>query len=369
LDRFGVIVENLERRWGRQLAALLVSLTSLAAAALYVRPAVKPVALGVLYGRMAEDPFTFIKGNYVAFRILTPLVSWCLGLRGQAIIITNLLAALTLLILVYLYFRREADHHREAVFAVLVLAFSLVTLTTVYYGGYTDSLTYVIVFLMWRYRSQPAVFYPLLLAGLLNRESIVFLLPWFWFLQYTETEQGSRFFPGRLIGLVVVIALFFLYRRWIGSQGEVPFRAMYYLEPMLTDPLHWFKRSYPESWLGFFSVFKLLWVFPVLWIVSLWRDRSWRPLWAIAILAFCTGAQLLVAYDSSRMLTLGFMVMIVSLKGLFAEDRYAIKKWGLPLLIGNLLVPQLYTAAHIVEFMHSVPARLFQTFVLNDPVW
>ncbi len=368
-DRLSRWTEQIESKIGQVPAAVVTSLFAMILAGLYVRPAVKTVALGALYSRMAEDPFTFIEGNYVAFRVLTPLISWVLGLRGELIVVTNLLAATALLILVYVYFRRRGFQSEDSLVVSLVLALTLPTLTTIYYGGYTDSVTYVIVFLMWWFRRNLLVFFSCLFLGLLNRESIVFLLPWFTFLQLSLARSKFRWVGRAVIGYVIVFGLFYVYRQWMSQFGEVPFTTMYYLGPILDDPLHWFKRSYPESWIGVFSVFKVLWIVPVAAGVAMWCEGDRRQLLGIVLLFLCVYAQLAIAFDSSRMITLAFMVMPVSLAYLFQHEQYQVRRWIVPLIIFNLFVPQLYTAAHIIEFMHSVPARLFQTYVLGNPAW
>jgi hypothetical protein len=347
----------LEARFGRA-AAVCAALGLLVAASLYVRPAVQTVALGNLYARMAGDPFTLIDGSYVGFRILAPLLSWLLGFRGQLIIVFNLLTAFVLLVLVYVYFRRRSPNPVDALFATAVVAFSLVTLTTIYYGGYTDSLTYLIVFLMWWARKKPVAFYFLFMLGMLNRECMLFLMPWFFFLRWESRASFWKTAVEAGVGFALALVPYYFVRQWIAAQGEVPFRAMYYLQPLLENPFYWLLKSYPHSGLGLFTVFKLLWVIPLVAAVGLWRDGERREVYSMAILLAGTSAQLILAFDSSRMLTLCFPVVLIGLVYLFRTNAFSFRGWAVPLLLGNLLVPQLYTAGHTVEIMSSVPGNL-----------
>ena len=105
-SRISQIIEKSENRFGRIPFALLVALLLMILAAIYVRPALETVVLGNAYAELASDPFSE-NPNVVGFRILTPLISYVLGLRGQLIIVTNLLFAFAFLAAVYLYFRKE----------------------------------------------------------------------------------------------------------------------------------------------------------------------------------------------------------------------------------------------------------------------
>ena len=358
-----------EGRFGKRSAGLGISLVLMVIAGLYVRPAVKTVALGVHYGRMAEDPFAFIPGIAVVFRILTPLISYLLGFRGQLIIITNLLMAAALLVLVYHYFRSRTPQPGDALYAAGVMAFSLVTLTTVYYGGYCDSLTYLIVFLMWWLRSNRPVFYLLFFLGMLNRECLLFLIPWFAYLHLCECRCKWRGLLELVIGLGIALGLYYVYRSWIGSHGEVPFRARYYLEPLLEDPLHWIRYSYVYWGTGFFSVFKLLWCLPLVAGVSMWRNVLRRELFSMVLVSACAISQLVIAYDTSRMLTLSFPVVLVALLHLFKTNAFGFRGWAGYVLVGNFLVPQLYTASRYVEVMYSTPGNIIMLLLFRKDGW
>lgn len=352
-EKLDSMVIRMENKFGRNLWAAIVAFVSMAGAALYVRPAVKCVVHGMYYAELARNPFAFSPDNPVSFRILTPLISWMIGLRGEYIIITNLIIAAWLIALVYIYFRHHAPRPADALIAAAVVTFSLVTLTTIYYGGYCDSATYLLIFLMYWLRKNRIVFYLLFFLALLNRESAVFLIPWFAFLSYHELSDRKTRLLDLLVGFGITLVLYILIRRWVGPHGENLFTIEYYIKPMLEHPDYWLRRAYVNLGLGFFSVYKILWLFAVAAVISLWRLGDKSQVWSIMILLGCTWAQMIFAYDSSRMMTMGFMIMIVSLIHLFREDPYHFRRWAGPLLIVNLFVPQLYTAAGIIEQMHS----------------
>ncbi len=357
-----------ERKIGIYGTALLVAFLLLILAAIYVRPAVQTVVLGTSYAELANDPFSENK-NAVGFRILTPLISYGLGLRGQLIIVTNLLFAFIFLAAVYLYFRKKLSGPTDALLVTSVFAFSLVTLTTIYYGGYCDSATYLIVLGMWILRSNSTAFYILLFLGLLNRESILFLLPWFIFLGVSEADSKIRTGAKMLLGYGLVFVLYYLFRTWVSSFRPVTFDFEYYFEPFLENPLAYFNVSYGYQGLGYFTVFKAMWIFVFAAVLSFWNKRMIRPLIEIFLILFFVWTQMFIAWDSSRMLTLAFPVMLISILHLFKTNPYNFRNWGYLVFLFSLIIPQMYTAAQIIEFMRSIAYILISLFFAVGSVW
>ncbi len=365
-DRLDNSIIRLESSLGSSGASLAVGLLLLLAASIYVFPADDTVVLGNYYAELAEDPFAAYDDNPVAYRILTPLVSYVLGLRGELIIITNLLFAWTLLAVVYKYFREQTPRPGDAAIAATVIAFSLVTLTTIHYGGYTDSATYLLIFLMYRFRERMLLFYLLFLAALLNRESAVFLLPWFAFLRWHENQSARRSIIETVIGFGLMVAIYGLFREWLGSIRAAEYDLGYYVGPLLQYPFEWFSRSYPYQGLGLFTVFKLFWIIPVLAAAWLRKRDNRMPVISMALVIACATAQMFVAFDSSRMLTMAFPVMIISLLRMFAENIYDVRRWIGWLIVANLFVPQLYTAEDKIEVMESLPGELIRQMFTSE---
>ncbi len=364
--RLNRLVTSNESRFGRWGWAVISSLILMGLAAIYVRPATECVALGVSYARLAADPFGAAGNNPLAFRILTPLISYFLGLRGELIIITNLLFAALFLVTTYLYFRTQAPKPGDSLVAAAVMCFSLVTLTTIYYGGYTDSTTYLIILLMWITRKNRLAFFVLFLLGLFNRESIAFLVPWFCYLYFREANNRTKTSFMLMAGFGVTIGLYMLFRQWMSAQQTVAYDLAYYWRPLLENPLSTLAKSYPYQSLGLFTVFKAFWLIPFVAGYSLWKSGQRHEIYSMIILMVCTGAQLIVAFDSSRMLTMGFLVMFIALKHLFSTDALYFRKWVGWLILLNFLVPQLYTAKVYIDVMRSLPsAFLWSLFVGN----
>lgn len=361
VDRFVLRGEALLGRHGFAVAQAVMWM---GVAALVVRPGTRPVELGRFYAQLSLDPFAFEVGNPVGFRILTPLLSWAIGLRGEAIMVTNLVLATALLVAVFAVFRRRAPRAGDALVAAGTMALSLVTLSTIFSPSYCDPATYLAVLGMWWARGRRPLFYAIFLLGLLNRESIVFLVPWFAYLDLVvdprDPQRKGRLVAEQLLGYGAALVLLLLFRAWVASQGEVVFTLDYYLAPLRDDPLHFFRRSAGNQWIGLYSVFGVLWPIPAAATVARWRRGDRRGAASIPVLLLCTWSQLFVAYDTSRMFTLGFMAMLVALEDAFADDRIRLRDWAPWLLLFQALAPQLRTAQQRVWVMDSLWSDLLR---------
>ncbi|MEW6050384.1 MAG: hypothetical protein AB1644_04900 [Candidatus Zixiibacteriota bacterium] len=355
-DYLDIRLTRLEARFGLKPTAVLIGLGLFLVACIYVRPGYQTATgLGHHYAELARHPFGTGAPNKVGFRFLTPLLSYLVGLRGGLVVVTNLIIAALFIMAVYWCYRRLSPRPADALIASSIIAFSLVTLTTIYYSGFCDALTYVIIFFMWWWRRKPWLFWILFVLGVFNRESIVFLIPWFLFIRCEGHHSPVRRLSLDLVAVAMVGLIVWQVRAWQSSHMKIGFDAAYYLEPLRSDPLFYFRRSSLHSLLGFTTVFKLLWAVPVVAAVYLWRQKKTADLAALIILLVCSAAQLLIAWDSSRLWTMAFMTVMIALVHLFQSTDTKYRHWILPLILVNFLVPQDYTAAHIIEYMRSLP--------------
>jgi len=244
-----------------------------------------------------------------------------------------------------------------------------VTLTTIYYGGYCDSLTYLLILLMWIHRAKLPLVALWFFLGLLNRESVAFLVPWFAFVYWTETPKKSKAVIEVIFWFGVAFGVYYLSRVWIDSFKDVNYDAEFYLKPLSNDFLAIFKRSYDYQWLGFFSVFKLFWIIPLMALYSFWIEKNFRTIFSMALLIVCVWSQQLIAYDSSRLMTMVFPIMIIALLEILKDNTFGFRSWAVLILIFNFLVPQLYTAAQIIEQMQSTVANVIDILFFGRPGW
>ncbi|MCK4372034.1 MAG: hypothetical protein KAW61_02755 [candidate division Zixibacteria bacterium] len=351
---------NHEQRRGRLVWTIQISALLVVAACLYTRVDVGCAYLGGHYARLAADPFAFDADNPVSYRILTPLISYLLGLRqGCMINLTNLIMAGLLIGWVYATFRKVAARPGDAFLAAVTITCSLAVLTSIYCGGYTDVSTYLVIFLMWRYRDRRILFHVLFLLGLFNRESIAFLIPWFILISLQDARKKSLRILELALGFIATLSLYYLFRLWVSSQQDVIYSLDYYIRPFLEDPIGRIRHTAPYHGLGLFSVFTLLWVFPVMAAIAWWKERAHYELLGLILLVFCPYMQLFIADDTSRLFTLGFMIMIVALHKLLTTASTHFRKYAFWLILLNLFVPQLYTAGDTVEVFQSASTYLF----------
>jgi hypothetical protein len=338
-------------------ASLLLAVLLMLTAMLYVRPAFVSSYHGIYYAQLAAHPFQAANPN--AYRLLTPLVAYLTGLRGDKIIILNLLVALFLLAVVYYHTRRASYAPGLALAVTMMLAFTMPTLFTIYYGGYTDSTTYLLILLMLIQAKRPVLFWLLFLLALLNRESVVFLLPFFalWHLHSLNSRQ--LFLRSILIGPAATVALYLLFRAVVNSQTVVLHTGAFYFGPLMKDPLYWLRQVAAAYPLGFFSAFKLFWVLPVAAAFLALRERAYLMAALILSPIICSAAQSFIALDTSRLLAMAFpslLMAVVVLREKMGDRRLATLL--LLLVLFNFAVPQIYVTSNEVSLMYSAASLL-----------
>ncbi len=349
------LVESVRARIGEHGAALLISLVFFAAAAFYTRPVLSLGGFGEQFAALAKEPFGINPAIGFPHRILTPLLSYLLFLRGELIIITNVLAAWLVLYTGYRYFRSRFDRPVEAVAGVAILAFSLVTLNSMFNSGYTDSITSLLLLLMWWVRSRPKLFWLCFLLALFNRESVAFMIPWFVFLRMQDRDRPhrDRLFEV-LVGLALSLGTYGLFRYWLAGRQDVVYSLSFYLKHLPANPIFWLVQSGWYQFLGLFTVFKTIWIVPIIAGIRSWRENR-EVAWSMLILLGCTWAQFVIAYDSSRLFTQGFLIVVIAIEYLFsARKQWSVKLVGWSVALG-LFVPQWYTAAKQVVLFRPLP--------------
>ena len=349
IDWFEQKLADFRRRLGTIGFCAALALIFLVSALLYVRLDTHCAHLGYWYAALASDPFNFSTDNQIGYRRLTPAISYLLGLPGRGIIVTNLLFAAAVLFSVARYFITRSSHLVDTVFATAAFAFSLVTLATIHCGGYTDSATYLLIFLLWWFRGRALVFYSMFLLCLLNREAVLFLLPWLALIRIVQLGRGWRWLPDLVIGFGLTIACYAAFRSFVDQNAEVIYSLDYYFADFSEDPLKIFRQTLPFHGLGTFSVFKALWIFPLLAVADQIRERQWTPVVSFALLIGGSYAQLFIAGDTSRMMTMAFMCLPLSLLYLFEGNKFRVRSWAGWVFLANLAIPTVYTAFTEIE--------------------
>jgi len=355
-DHLDASVLAAERRLGWATWPLLGALF-LGLAALYLPPNLSPIFLGEHYAEQSRNPFAFSGRSPVGFRILTPAVAWLVGLRGELLIVANWAIAAAFLAAVGNHFRRTAERPADALLAVAILASSTVTLGSVLWGYYCDSTTYLLVFGMWLTRGRP-IFYLLFLLGLLNHESVAFLVPWFVVLGLVERRPLVPELRAQAVGFAVAFAIYFAFRSFVASRMYVGFDLEYYLAPLREDPLAIWRLTSGTQIIGALSVFRALWWVPLVAVVVAVRRQQWDSLASWIVLLACVWAQLLFAYDTTRVFTLAFPLMIAALATLYRTGDFGFRRWLPALVVANLAVRPFFAVKQAVWVPDSLPVRV-----------
>ncbi len=367
-DQVNNVVLRGEAKFGRFWWIIFVSVALMILASIYVRPGTDYIGHGKAFESLTNNPFG-TEENFAGYRIMTPLISYLVGLRGRPFILVNLFFAAVTIGFVYSFFRKRAVQAGDSLVATACLTFSTVILVTIFYAGFCDALTYLAIFLMWRARSKPVVFYLLFVMGILNHESVVFLIPWFAYLRLQESPRKSTCLLELLLGFGLTLTGYMFFREWIASRRGISLSADYYLIPLAENPLYWIKKAYLFYGVGLFSVFKALWVFPLAAGISMWRNGCRNQIIGLLLPMVCAASQLIIAYDTTRMLTVGFMTMVIALIYLFKTDAFGFRKWAVWVILSNFLIPQLFTASNIIEIMRSTPVNILRMIIENRPWW
>lgn len=362
-------VNYLERKYGRTKTAFLVALFTLIISAIYCRPSLTAQSHGVYYAELSRNPWS---PNPYPHRILTPLIAYLIGLRGNSTLLFNVLLLLIFLALIHGSSRKVLPA-RTTFLLTLCISLSMPVLFTLYYGGYTDIASYFLLFLTIISVENPVLLWFLYLLNLFNRESMVFFLPLLFYLRLYQVRKIEKATPGtRTLLLDLALAtmftasygVFYLYV----METRLPQQSLhFYLSPLSSDPLFWIKQvalAYP---IGVFSVFKLLWLIPAYAFIECFRVRDLHRMTLIALPVLLASAQSFIALDTSRMLSYAFPSFIWSFKFLYEKHKRNVTLFEhsvIMLLTLNLLVPELYVTSNHISIMTSLPMKMLQKTLL-----
>jgi hypothetical protein len=341
-------------RVGRVLAAALVGISLLGAAALYVAPARACINHGCWYTELAADPWHSPTSNAVRLRWLSPAIGHYLHLTGRRYIWVALAMAALLLALVYAYYRARRFGVAASAGLATAMAFSTCVLCTLHFQGYSDTTSYVLLFLA-MISAPCAPLWPLWLGlAILNHESNVSALPWLLLLAWIRGRRGATRVLGPLWALAVVWLAFRLRTAAIGGGGNLS--AEYYLSRAnVEENVGHVLKLLP---VGAFMTFKLLWWLPFAALVTELRKRRFLHVLLFLGILGSAVSQLLVASDTSRLLALAFPAVLLGAETMrreLGEGRF-VRKLG-ALVAWGLLVPTYYVGQESMIPLVPLPAQ------------
>ncbi|MES2285459.1 MAG: hypothetical protein V4547_07205 [Bacteroidota bacterium] len=354
LDKTSTLLLYLEQKFGIHFSSLLVAFILLCIAAIYVTPSIAPLELGRGYASLSTAPFDFSEQNNLRFRILTPLIAYCLGLRGSLYIIFPLIVALLFLSCIYFYMRKT-QAPAESLLITMLVCFSSPILFLLHFQGYVDVTSYLLILLMIIFIKKTAVWIPLMALLLLNHESNLFIIPGLLYFYYIHTPNKTKAILNSFIGLVLAYIPFYFYRRYINEVSPVEYNfEMYYSQ--IKENIKSIAIYFP---IGFFYAFKLFWLFPMFAIYYYWKEKNQQQLLFYTILIVGVISQLLFASDTSRLIGLAFPVILFSalkIKQEWGTELFLKRTFYLILI--NFLIPQYYVGQSVMIRFYPLPSSL-----------
>jgi hypothetical protein len=206
-------------------------------------------------------------------------------------------------------------------------------------AGYTDSVYFFFLFLTFASVSKPylsALFFAL---ALLSHESCLFLFPflvlYYWHLHKDNLNPTFKY----SVLLILAIIPLALYRYWVNKHISVVYDFHFYFSE--SNIRFTLEKVKPRIALGLLLVFRSFWALVIYAIYSMIKNKNYSLLLAVAVLILCDLAQLIIAYDITRMLCLCFPIMLISadeVRKEMPENKFLLLL--LILLVLNIFIPE-----------------------------
>ena len=182
IDRFCL---RLEDKLGQGLTSVVVGLILLGLAALFCSPRWELFFHGKGFSRLSLAPFDFSIESSLRFRILSPLLGYILFLKGALFKYLMLAALAGFHMLVYLFHRRKDFSPAEALGIGLLLSMSTLSFFQLYFPGYTDPVSYILILILLFYRERNWTVMICLTLLIFNHDNTIFLFPFLFFLSFS----------------------------------------------------------------------------------------------------------------------------------------------------------------------------------------
>ncbi len=351
--------------------ALIVGILFMALAAVYTAPreGLKPMPRGREFIKLSEAPFKFIPGNRMQLRVLTPLIAYSVFLRGQHFMWTPIIMGILFLSVVYGFFRRRGLSNIESLGMVGLMAFSIPISLMMVWMGFTDTTSYLLLFLCIVFIRRPTM-WPLFYAlALLNHESNLFAAPWIVMLANMKDFKVRSYFWSLLL-LAVAMVPMIVYRSYVSFEGgDVRYSSQHYLNVKLV--LNNLRDVAGYMLIGIFGAFRLFWAFPLLSIYYLWGKKGRRRdvVWLILVIV-CALGQLVFGHDITRLMGLAFPAILFGaweMRRVWGKSLF-IKRLGLLFLLNLLFMPN-YMFNYKYIPLSSLPVVVMYDHLLDFRFW
>ena len=369
---------GLENKWGLLPVSLLAGVVILLSSCVFVWPKVALEYHGIGYAELSKNIFNLDQENELRYRIFSPFIGWLTQMKGNRFQVIPWTFLVLFLSAVYYEFRRMKYQPAMAFLASALMGFSCSTFLPLRSPGYVDPASYLFIFLIFtRIKNTPLVAIMLTLA-LLNHESVVFLLPaiiGYHFLMHSQDTSipKTTWFQhnlGRTLKFAGSLGLafipFLIYRHWVNQHQIVHLSLSYYLSK--GNILDCLNVTIVYAPMAAFYAFRLFWFFPIWAAWKNWQNKFKRKSIWYAFTFMLISAQLIIAYDTTRLFILAFPLILIGLKDLISSygENFIIRK-GWQLFALNLLILPYFVGRDQVFHLHSGLYRLLIWIIQGMP--
>jgi len=334
---------RLEKKWGLVWLSIVVGLLVLGFAALFTTPRWELFYHGKGFARLSMAPFDLSVESSLRYRILAPLLGYVLFLKGSLFKYLMLAFLAAFYSLLYLFHRKKGFSPTNSLGIGILLSLSTLSFYQLYFPGYNDPVSYVLILILLFYREHRAIVITCLALLLFNHDNTIFLFPFFFlFLIGTEYKFSSALRTFLLF--IPAILSYASYRYIISSISEIDFDTAYYFDP---ENLRWTRDHVSEHLAeGIFQSFRLGWIFPILAILIYVTKKNYKNVLMFLVGFVFVTTQFIIAYDISRLMGLAFPLIILS--AWTVRDRFGPKVFNnliWTVVFINLFIPSLCIGA------------------------
>jgi hypothetical protein len=353
---------TLEKRFGIVGTGLVIGFILLALGFIYVTPHFEAAYHGLQYALLSNHPFDFTQPNALQNRVLPSLIGYIFHLRGDLFFIVPLVFAWLFMSTLYIQYRKKVSQPIDALLFSGIIAFSCTLYIQLISPGYTDAVFYYFIFLSFAYVRKlylSVLFYSL---ALLTHESSLFLLPGLlMYSYYTNAPDFVQKFK-IVIGYLLAIFPLFLYRYWVATHVDVEYdMGFYFSKKNIVFSLQKVLPLFPA---GAFYAFKLFWFIPIYVFYKALKNKEYSLFFLLLAVLLASFAQLVIAFDISRMLCLAFPVFLISaerLRNYWSENKF--RHFLIILTVLNFFVLQYHMSCDRLNPMLPLPYTLFVDFI------
>jgi hypothetical protein len=363
INRINEFCERLEKKNGLIVTSFMIGLMIIAFDMLYITPSFEAAYHGLQYSLLSNNPFDFATPNSLRYRILPSLIGYITFLRGTLFFIVPLLFTFLFTSTMYWLYRTKKYSPVDSFLFTGFIAFSCTVYIQLAAPGYTDVIFYFFIFLSFffiRHSVLSACFFSL---ALLTHESSLFMLPGLLlYANYCNKESKTKLINYVTAYFLSILPLL-LYRHWVSNYVAVEYDLSYYFSE---KNLHFtINKVLPLFPAGLFYAFKLFWFFPLYALYKSWNKKEYNFMILILAIIVCDILQLIIAFDITRMLCLGFPAILLAaekVKTYWSPSTFT--RFALGLTLMNFCIIQYFMSANgIVPMLPSPYTYLIHLFI------